>query len=215
MIEKYELLPLFHTPLYMTKVDITDKEIRFILNSEYEDMKEGALGKISKNKYILGKKSLNLLKKQLDKHITLYTRTILKVDPKINFCLENSWIIKHDPKDYAQVHFHSNTFLSGVMYVQVPPNSGDIIFNDRRAHNGLLSPIVKIPYSELNIHNAKQWSIKPEKNLLLIFPASLQHWVSVNKTEESRYGIAFNYGIKGTVGSVTTLDLAKYVGNAK
>ena len=215
MIEKYELLPLFHTPLYMTKVDIANKETQFILNSEYEDMQDGARGQLSKNKYILDKRSLSLLKKQLDKHIIVYTQTILKVDPKIKFCLENSWIIKHDPKDYARLHFHSNTFLSGVIYVQVPPNSGDIIFSDRRAHNSLLSPIVKIPYSELNIHNATQWSVKPEKNLLLIFPASLQHWVSANKTEESRYGIAFNYGIKGTMGSVITLDLAKYVGNTR
>jgi len=168
MITKYELLPLFHTPLFLTKVNIADKETKFIINSEYEN-KEGANGKMSTNKYILDKKSLNLLKKQLDKHITFYTQTILKVDPKIKFCLENSWIIKHDPKDYARLHFHSNTFLSGVMYVQVPPNSGNIICTDRREHNSLLSPIVKIPYSEGNIHNSRQWSVKPEKNLLLIF----------------------------------------------
>ena len=79
MIEKYELLPLFHTPLYMTKVDIANKETQFILNSEYEDMQDGARGQLSKNKYILDKRSLSLLKKQLDKHIIVDTQTLLKV----------------------------------------------------------------------------------------------------------------------------------------
>ena len=45
---------------------------------------------------------------------------------------------------------------------------------------------------EWNIANSGQWSIFPEPNVLIIFPAWLWHKVSMNKEDIDRISLSFN-----------------------
>ena len=72
-------------------------------------------------------------------------------------------------------HFNSSILLSGVFYVKVPPNSGNIRFYDPRG---------------ISIHN-------PPDNryyfgMLLFFPSWFEHSVEENKSDEERMSIGFN-----------------------
>jgi len=46
--------------------------------------------------------------------------------------------------------------------------------------------------TEFNIMNSNSWKIWPEKNLLVLFPSYLRHGVLKNKSNETRYSLAFN-----------------------
>jgi len=82
-------------------------------------------------------------------------------------CYENS--------NYIHTHGTEIDLISGVLYLQVPKNSGEI---------GFVNPITH------NIDNL----ILPSPKDLLLFPQNLPHLVNPNLSQEDRISIAFNYG---------------------
>lgn len=100
-----------------------------------------------------------------------------------NFFL-NGWIIRMTKGGFLNPHNHTNGWISGVYYIQVPkknnPNEGDIKFS-------LIDP-------DFPISN----SIFPEKEIrtyesrLILFPSSLYHQTIPFSDSESRICIAFD-----------------------
>ena len=67
-------------------------------------------------------------------------------------------------------HSHGGASIVGVLYIQVPKDSGDIEFKDGT-------------------------SITPYPGLLLVFPAGLEHRVLANQSNEKRISLAFNIDV--------------------
>ena len=79
-----------------------------------------------------------------------------------DFEITTSWFTQVEPTKSSEFHNHTNCFISGVLYLQTTPNSGDIIFQEfgNKAFN--LLP------SEFNLYNSKEWIYKPQNGLLLL-----------------------------------------------
>jgi len=97
-----------------------------------------------------------------------------------------AWFNVTDPGGANVEHTHPRVLLSGVYYLQVPDNSGDIIFSDPRpaaVHN-------------LARYTAKQmtsvYKCTPKAGQLIIFPAWLGHRVEQNNSDLPRVSIAMN-----------------------
>ena len=62
---------------------------------------------------------------------------------------------------------------------------------------------------KFDINNSNFWEINPEENDLLIFPSHLEHSISFNNSEETRYSIAFCVNTIGkfNVGEDSELDI--------
>ena len=45
---------------------------------------------------------------------------------------------------------------------------------------------------DANIHNSKEWFVKPKKNLLLFFPSYLWHAIMNNTSDNPRHSLSFN-----------------------
>jgi len=73
------------------------------------------------------------------------------------------------------LHSHSASNFSGVLYLKVPPKSGNIVFYN------------PITFSD-------QLDVSTEEKLLILFPSLLHHSVKPNLSKEDRISIAFNYG---------------------
>lgn len=97
----------------------------------------------------------------------------------VNINYPNTWNCKHN-------HIFRGSFLSGVFYIKVPPESGNIIFHDPRS-NVLLS-MEDMRYYDI----LPYFEYTPKENELLLFPSWLEHEVSMNNSNEERISIAFN-----------------------
>ena len=108
---------------------------------------------------------------------------------KNDFVISTSWMSKTDPGGYSQMHMHKNSFYSGVYYFNEYDNDSSAL----EFENPLTAyaDFQLIP-TEFNMMNSNSWKIWPEKNLLVLFPSYLRHGVLHNKSNETRYSLAFN-----------------------
>ena len=89
-------------------------------------------------------------------------------------------------------HTHPNSIWSGVYYIKTPENCGSIGFVNPNVSQSWI-----IPKSIMSDEAAKDkflqtFLIKPEKNVLYVFPSWLQHFVDANMSQEERISLSFN-----------------------
>jgi uncharacterized protein (TIGR02466 family) len=104
--------------------------------------------------------------------------------------VKDIWINVNSKNNFNKPHVHPNCIFSGAYYVDVPENSGNIVFmNPNKNHQLVMS---KYNVSEFNSFTSSEFSFTPEPNLLLIFPSWLEHYVEPNRANEDRISISFN-----------------------
>ena len=119
-----------------------------------------------------------------------------KIEYRHNLKLHNYWYNINHQDSFNIPHFHvgmhNNTVVSGVFYIETPKDCGQIVFtrNDQ---------LVNIMYEErtnkYNEYNSSTWTVSPVKNLCVLFPANLEHFVEPNLNKNKRISISFNYGL--------------------
>ena len=113
--------------------------------------------------------------------------------PKVQVC----WANIHGQGAYHTRHIHPATeHLSGVYYVEAPPECGDIVFHDLARFLGLWGAVP--PTLETTAHNRSKYAISPQPGLCVLFPAYLMHEVELNSCGKNRLGLAFNINFEKT-----------------
>lgn len=113
----------------------------------------------------------------------------------LNLTLDNMWININKRGSYNVSHCHPTAVLSGVLWVKAPKNSGNIVFNSPNhfTEHLLISNIDRELAQQYNYHS--NFYFEPTEGRMLLFPASLEHWVEMNESSEDRISIAFNLNI--------------------
>ena len=100
--------------------------------------------------------------------------------------LTNHWAQVHNQNESTNLHDHVDCFdiknspdYSAVFYVQVPDNSGVIIF--------------EYPINKYN--QTKRWWYPSSEGHYLIFPSTLDHLVTKNNSDDLRIVISFNFKV--------------------
>ena len=101
----------------------------------------------------------------------------------------DAWVNINPPGSKNEMHEHISraAFISGVLYIKVPKNSGNIVFHDPR--HFLITQSEPLLY--YNRGNSSS-SYSPKENELLLFPYWLVHNVEENLSNEDRISISFN-----------------------
>lgn len=202
-----QLIPLFSTPLFISYVrPVSAEAIDFIKNTPYKQ--HDAAIKISKDYRILDRPELAGLKDNIIEEFNHYRDDVLQIDSSnLEFELTTSWSTKSDPGDSSDIHNHRNSLISGVVYLDVPQNSGNITFNEFN-NNRMFYQMIDIPFKEFNIYNSANWFVQPESYMVIFFPSVLLHQVGVNKSNSTRHSLAFNFFPKGKLGTnVSELEI--------
>lgn len=188
-----ELKDLFKIGVYTTTVDLDHKSLVDFCN-DIEKKQESIYVSNSgfqasiydtKNSHILD------LKNQIIKHCHYYAEHIGY--EKNNLEVKNIWVNINYYKDFNLPHTHSTNLISGVFYVQVPENSGNIVFKN---------PAEKLELNDHQIdhfieYNSSKWAMRPIDLGLILFPSWLVHYVEPNLNKENkRISIAFNVNTK-------------------
>ena len=103
--------------------------------------------------------------------------------------MDEFWFNITAPGESTGWHDHKErSELSGVYYLHVPDNSGDIHFRKKIDDETF------------------EWEIKSRTGKLILFDSSIQHSVPENKSKENRISIAFNlFSLPIKIGSVNSV----------
>ena len=196
-MQEFKVHELWPIPIYENFIDVKYEWLEKSKNVNYELM-HTKNGYISEDRYILNQ--VPDLKEQIIKHCEYFTKKYMGTTDKVNFYLQNSWFLRHKKNDWGQIHYHSNSLLSGVYYLKTPPNSGNINFHKNCLHMNMFPPSIRMENDIKNHFTAEQYSLTPQEGLIIIFPAHLEHSIDTNKSDHTRYSCAFNFYLKGSLG---------------
>lgn len=197
-----DTFPLFSQPLYKSKVDVNLKPI---LKHDWENEKIFTVDDKSNKMFyneddrILDRPLLKDLKEQVELNIECYLKRHLCLDDEISFYQQASWIMINKPGAVHPTHVHNNAFLSGVVYIKVPENSGNIVFSAPDMLPTWSSPVLRPGRKSFNLINSDYFVQVPQPKTIYIFPGHMQHRVEENKSDEDRISISFNYYLKGKI----------------
>ena len=140
----------------------------------------------------------NLLFSTLNKEITSYFSdcSIFRENLKISYT--GLWLNINKSGDYNAWHCHPNCDFSGVFWIEVPVNGGNINF---------ASPHEFVEHKSFKIYNtqvkdqfnySEGYRVNPSAGTILIFPSHLYHEVLSNQTRKDRISASFNLNIDMT-----------------
>ena len=191
------LITTFSTAIGVSKITLDDSIVNSIKDLEYRRV-ENDNGYISIDLNLLNKHELIDLKKSIIDSVRSYIHSIVKVSEDCRFELTTSWANKHSTSDFSQEHNHVNSLISGILFISIPEDSGNNVFYNPNPNLGLS---LEFNYTDFNQYNSNKIEMKPTAGDLLIFPSSLKHSVTKNKSNDDRYTIAFNVFAIGQFGS--------------
>ena len=124
---------------------------------------------------------------EISKEINLYAKDMCLKDQVI----DNAWFNINEYKDSNMSHTHPVSPISGVFYVSVPEDGGDIVFE--RSDQILIDYAWYNKNNNYNPYNSTNWTLSAKDNYLYLFPSFLNHRVSPNQNKElKRISISFN-----------------------
>jgi len=114
---------------------------------------------------------------------------------KFGIALDNLWINYQKRYDHNPNHQHSG-IISFVIYLKVP----DVIFQEQADSNVKSAGHIFFRYGEsISPLCVKEWDVAPTENLILMFPATLDHSVHPFWVEGERVSVSGNFTIPDEV----------------
>jgi uncharacterized protein (TIGR02466 family) len=187
---------IFPTSIHRSRLDrvLTKEELNIVSNCEVYNNKYNST---SKNTYILEEDAMKDIKKHLTLAIEDYYTCISGVDLKDNKLepyITQSWLNFNLEGQIHHEHYHPNSILSGVLFIQADTNLDRITFlRDRKI-------FYEFKTKRWNKSNATRWDIPVHTGEIVIFPSYLHHKVEPHKGDYTRISLAFNSFIKGNLG---------------
>ena len=190
-----EVLPTFSKIICSTELNLSEKEFTIIEDYLWKlelFHTDEHVAVATDDKFVLRHPTLKFLHDRIMGEFYRLNDEHLKYENK--FVMNTSWYTHSKPCQSAPFHNHSNCMFSGVFYVKVPENSGDIEFD---SHSG---NTFQPRSSEPNIFNSRSIKIKPSKGKLLFFDSNIYHEIKRNESDQVRVSIAFNLLPVGDLG---------------
>ena len=188
-----QITNLFPQPLGISNINrkFTPEEFYHILTQQRVNNPDN---ECSINDSLLHDEKLSNLKSDIQKNIDEYFRKVYCPSDDVEIYITQSWA-NYTTYGSHYKHNHSNSFISGVLYVNV--YEADVIEFSR-----VKDEILNIEPTEHNIWNAENWTESVDVGKIILFPSKLIHGVPPRGDggNSERISIAFNTFIKGKIG---------------
>ena len=197
-MDQFNLNSLFSTPIGVIKLDKTIFDKKSLLKKcVFLEAQNDTNGSYS----TLSGMSGSILdhfphqKEILMSYFNIFKNDALKLR-STDFKITTSWVTKMVPGGFSPLHNHKNSVFSAVFYFDDVPG-GDIVFESININND--SMLLNDP-DEWSPYTGRDWTYKPEKNVMIIFPSSVFHKVKPNNSKQDRYSLAINFFPTGKIG---------------
>ena len=189
---------IFKIPLYNKKLSLNTKSISSLCLSYLKKEPKGRQGSNrggwQSDELSVSEHILLPLYNSIISHGNLFKKE-LEFNGELE--INNIWININGYRDSNVLHKHNHCLLSGVYYVNVPKDSGNIVF--RRPGCDTFTFDWDKNQKAYNHFNSATWKIPPTNNTLLLFPSWLNHMVDPNMNKkEKRISISFNLSYKAS-----------------
>ena len=199
-----KILQLFPISIYAGNVTFSDELLmhlkgldrrKIIYNGSYN-------GNVSNDTQVLNHDICTPLKKQVMAQVNEFLFDYYKLQFDGKFFMHRSWVLEHQPGHWAQSHSHPNSIVSACMYLDVPTGSGEIRYHKPDSyHNWINTDTLRFMTHEWHEYNCEEWRIAPTTGQMFIWPSQVQHSVSENKTQETRWSLAMDFFLEGLLDS--------------
>lgn len=185
VLKEYQL---FSSPVWAVQNELSEQEITALTEFAYAAVAQYPLDKpVSKRN---GKNSQPLsvanptLMKILQSSLAEVQR---QYQPSVDVRLEKYWINVNPPGSYNVRHTHPRSVFACTLYVQTPPQGGDLVLYNMNPAQ------VFAAYSfKQEQYNFTEYRITPKPGLFVAFPGWLDHSVDVNESDTDRISISMN-----------------------
>ena len=199
---------IFGIPLYNGGIDLSPHDIQAVKQETWERMPADN-GYNTQNRRLLDQDKYKILRSQIHEHLDNYLHNVIRV--KLNddarFEMQNSWGVKHEPNDWAQEHDHSNSYVSGIVYLDVTPDSGNLVLHKERLWQNIFPRSIYVNYDNSTLANCYELQFVPRVGDIFLFPSQVGHSVKKNLSSQDRYCVAFNFFPRGRFDCGITSEL--------
>ena len=101
--------------------------------------------------------------------------------------ITDSWVSISSPGNYERMHMHAGSYVSGVYYIQAPPDCGSICFENM--DDNLWAS------HRTRVENQNSISFEPRERRLILFNSNVAHHVAQNMSGEERIALSFNVAL--------------------
>lgn len=130
------------------------------------------------------------LKRRLDRHAAAFAETLAFDLGGRRLKLDSLWVNLLRAGGAHSGHIHPHGVLSGTLYVETPPGSGAIRFEDPRSERMMAAPPRRRDAPEDSRTFVRR---APEPGLLLMWESWLRHEVEPHAGKGERISISFNH----------------------
>ena len=181
----------FATPIFKGIIKSDLEEYVINMSKRDEGVQISNRGGWQSKPFLEPEKEFELLWAEIEEKINMYHQT---TELKGGVRISDMWFNVNYKGSANRQHQHSGSIHSGVYYIRTPENCGNICF---------MHPSQSITWSwpnnllvnEQNYINSSMVSVKPIKNMLLIFPSWSEHSVDTNESDDTRISLSFNTGL--------------------
>jgi len=188
------ILPLFPRAVGLEKVNFISTLERDHLLSYENKLQPNYGNRLTVNTHLLDDKELTNLKQNLESVLNNFFYEVYKTK-QCKLYITQSWLNFTEKDEFHHQHWHPNSFMSGVLYLQTIPDDRIEFISHLEYLN-----FFEFDSEENTPFNTKRRWKSVEDNTLILFPSNMKHEVKRNTSSTTRISLAFNSFVKGTLG---------------
>lgn len=179
--------------MFNTTLDLDADEVAYLKSAPMRDVGNG---QSSEDPHILSKTPK--LYEQVSNKADLF---ISKLEYDFPVKMQTSWTNLHKKGDWCHNHIHTNSMISGVLFLDTPPNTGEFCLKTPGSSGSrLFTSVFTFNYKKSNIYNNETYRVIPRTGQCLFFPSYMVHYVTANPQDLERWTVSFNFFAQGSVG---------------
>lgn len=193
---KLDTLKIFATPIMTFELDrdFTKEELDCVSSQElgFSVGNEG-----SYNHRVLNDPVMADLKRFAQSGLDQYFEEIYSParPEEVKLKLTQSWTNVTAPGENHHQHFHPNSIISGVIYINADITFDEIVFTNTKEVR-----LFQFDIDKHNGFNSHQYHLPVGTGLMVLFPSSMFHGVPQTTGKEKRVSLAFNSFYEGKFG---------------
>ena len=114
---------------------------------------------------------------------------------EVRLKLTQSWTNITQPGENHHQHYHPNSLVSGVIYIQADINNDEIVFTNTKE-----VPLWNFDVKSHNGYNSHLYHLPVRTGAMVLFPSNVFHGVPETTSQQSRISLAFNSFYEGKFG---------------